>query len=537
MSTKKQEAKELFRDANKLYEAQLYEEALSHYKKATDIDLTFYDAHFCVAKTHIRLKDFEEGVNTFQKHIHLIPEEDRATYSVGLAGILLEEGQHEKAWGLVEGYGKKIGSDQLPTFLKILLANGKIDLVLLKLLNLSLNEATEIYQQIANEQSIKETHRERLHREYAIPQYHATIKKAKILSNVSVEHSNYAKKVDEILTYLHGLKKDFGDSLKKSIATANNKIEEAQELLAKRVEYKIDDKNASKAQSLLTALIKTGYDSNKVESFKKSISSIKKKKRNTFLKYASIVLIGVLLIFGGVKLFGYISERSSWKEAQETDNYESYVTYLNEYPTGNYADKAQNLAEVRYWNQIKNDSTPDSFDQYLEKFPDGIYELEALTKFNDLMSEEKKAPRGKVTANTARREPTSKKARVTGSDVIIRSDHTTESEVAGLIEQRGSEVEILDEYYPENANEAILNRSITVYENGESMELIKGKAVSILSSRANDVRVSFAHEDHGRVTTTIDRDNLDGIGGQKWYQVRTADNTTGWIYGQFIEEL
>jgi ankyrin repeat protein len=131
----------------------------------------------------------------------------------------------------------------------------------------------------------------------------------------------------------------------------------------------------------------------------------------------------------------------------------------------------------------------------------------------------------------------SNNARVTGSDVIIRSDHTTESDVAGVVEQEGSEVKILDEYYPDNASEAILSQSITVYENGESIELNKGKAVTIISGRGNQVRVSFAHADYGKVTTDIDSDYLEGISGQKWFQVRTSENTTGWIYGQFIEEL
>jgi hypothetical protein len=137
VNQEKESALTLFDDANKLYNAELYKEALSLYKKVIEKDPTFYKGYYSIAKCQIKLHSFEKGLKTYLKHINLIPAEDRATYSVGLAGILLEEGEIEKAFGLVEDYGKEISSEQLPTFLKILLANGNINLVLLHLLNLS----------------------------------------------------------------------------------------------------------------------------------------------------------------------------------------------------------------------------------------------------------------------------------------------------------------------------------------------------------------------------------------------------------------
>jgi hypothetical protein len=127
--------------------------------------------------------------------------------------------------------------------------------------------------------------------------------------------------------------------------------------------------------------------------------------------------------------------------------------------------------------------------------------------------------------------------RVTGSNVIIRSDHTTESRSAGVVAKEGTKVQILDQYSTGDSKEAILKRDITIEKNGNQINLPQGKALKILSDRDDSVHASFSTPDYGSTEAIISKNDIEAMSGQKWYKIRTNDDITGWIYGKFIEEL
>jgi hypothetical protein len=228
---------------------------------------------------------------------------------------------------------------------------------------------------------------------------------------------------------------------------------------------------------------------------------------------AGIILMGLSQLFG-------CSKHESWKEAQKTDTYKSYHTYITDNPHGKHLAKAKSRADQRYWTSIKNDSSAKAFQKYLDKFPKGQFRDQAKTKVYQIT--------GKGLAA---------KARVTGSGVIIRSDHTTSSLSKGVVAKKGTVVQLLDQYKPAGNNGAILKQGVTVVVHGKRIYLAKGKAIHILTKRGDSVRASFITTEFGGAKAMISKDAIEAMSGQKWYKIRTNDGITGWIYGKYIQEL
>lgn len=219
-------------------------------------------------------------------------------------------------------------------------------------------------------------------------------------------------------------------------------------------------------------------------------------------------------------LFMYGCNSYTWEEAQQADTYEAYQEYIEVNPEGEFVEEARNLSEQRYWDSIRNDTSATSFQTYLNRFPNGEYRSEAETRIDQLA-----------------RENLASEGRVTGSNVIIRSDHTTESASVGVVAREGTIVQILDFYSSGNSKEAILSSDVSVVTNGRQINLQSGKAINILSDRIDSVRVSISRTQYGTIETTISKEHIEPMSGEKWYQITTRDNITGWIYGKFIEEL
>lgn len=210
----------------------------------------------------------------------------------------------------------------------------------------------------------------------------------------------------------------------------------------------------------------------------------------------------------------------SWEEAQQVDTYEAYQEYIEVNPEGEYVEEARKLSEQRYWDSIRNDTSATSFQIYLNQFPNGEYRSEAEKRIDQLA-----------------RENLASEGRVTGSNVIIRSNHTTESASVGIVAREGTIVKILDFYSSANSKEAILNSDVTVVANGRQINLKSGKAINILSDRIDSVRVSISGTQYGSIETTISKENIEPMSGERWYKITTRDDITGWIYGKFIEEV
>src|SRR5699024_6671146 len=176
----------------------------------------------------------------------------------------------------------------------------------------------------------------------------------------------------------------------------------------------------------------------------------------------------------GIMMFGCSS--STWEDAQQTDTYEAYQTYIDDNPGGEHIKEAKKRADARYWNAIETDTTARAFEEYLDKFPGGQFQAEAQKRITQLSGSGGVATEGQVT----------------GSNIIIRSDHTTQSPSAGVVANEGTIVQILDRYQSGSSKEAILKHPITVVHNGSRINLSGGKAIRILEDHNDSVRASFS---------------------------------------------
>ena len=210
---------------------------------------------------------------------------------------------------------------------------------------------------------------------------------------------------------------------------------------------------------------------------------------------------------------------STWEEAQKANTYEAYQSYIQDHPNGEHIEVAKNRSDSLFWRSIQGDTAATSFKKYLNKYPGGQFRAEAQEKLDKLSSSR------------------ATKGRVTGSNVIIRSDHTTESPSVGVVAKEGTNIQILDRYTSGSGNEAILKRNLSIPKNGNKIELTQGKAVHILDDRADSVHAAFTTTNYGRIEATISKNSIEAMSGEKWYKIKTNDNITGWIFGKFIEEL
>ena len=135
----------------------------------------------------------------------------------------------------------------------------------------------------------------------------------------------------------------------------------------------------------------------------------------------------------------------------------------------------------------------------------------------------------------------SQQAFITGSGVLIRSDHSTSGAKKGSL-KLNQEVDILDVYYPSNNyNEAILRTKTNFYDrdgNGSFVfSLNAGKAVKVIENiDQNQYRISFKNTNGSIGFAKISSNSLEFINGEKWYKVRTNSGLVGWVFGKYVQE-
>jgi hypothetical protein len=238
------------------------------------------------------------------------------------------------------------------------------------------------------------------------------------------------------------------------------------------------------------------------------------------MRGSAIRIVAAGIIFIGISQLWSCNSHETWKNAQKSDTYQAYKKYIKDNPKGNHLAEAKKQADQHYWNSIKNDSTAKSFQQYLKLFPQGQFRSQAQAKVHRLTHHGLAA-----------------KARVTGSGVIIRSDHTTSSLSKGVVAKKGTIVQLLGQYEPNSKNGAILKHTVTVVVHGRHIQLAKGKAIHILGRQGDSVKASFITNEFGSSEGLISKDDIQVMSGQKWYKIRTTDGITGWLYGKYIKEM
>ena len=133
-------------------------------------------------------------------------------------------------------------------------------------------------------------------------------------------------------------------------------------------------------------------------------------------------------------------------------------------------------------------------------------------------------------------------ARVTGSAVQLREDHSTTAQSIKSMKKNDLFV-VIEEFTPQdNYGEAILIQKTDFsdeYYGSFSFSLPKGKAVMVEGQlEGNRYRISYMDiKTKKKGFAKIDRNLLEFISGRPWYKVRREDGVTGWVYSEFVEKL
>ena len=133
----------------------------------------------------------------------------------------------------------------------------------------------------------------------------------------------------------------------------------------------------------------------------------------------------------------------------------------------------------------------------------------------------------------------SRKAKISGSNVNMRLDHSTTSALVTQLNY-GEVVSIIDQYRPNgNYNEALLKSETNFYDeySGDYVfSLVKGKAVKVISHDDKKCRISFIN-DKGRIGyASITDSQLEFISGNVWYNISTSSGKKGWVLEKYIQE-
>ena len=155
MTDNKQEALNLLVKANELYKKRMFTEALALFEKAKEVNPTLFEAQFSIAKTHIRLDKPQESVILFKQALELVPEDKKAYYTLGFAGILYKNNDFSEAYQTTKSlFKQKIQAQKLSELLKFPVAANAYDDVINILSQYTDEEQTEILSKLTADSSI-----------------------------------------------------------------------------------------------------------------------------------------------------------------------------------------------------------------------------------------------------------------------------------------------------------------------------------------------------------------------------------------------
>lgn len=276
-----------FEKGNKLYKGKLYSEALEEFKRVTELDLTHYNAHFCVAKTLVRIERTEEGISYFQKYANLIPQEKQASYVSALANILTEENQANRALSLLETVKDKLSAEESLSYIKALLGNSQIKDAVHTIINLPSEDIPEVYKKLNTPDVSK-----------IVEPFIELQRKETILKNYETTDDKYENSVSETSKLLKSIQEDKNSNYAEEFEEIKIFILQAQESLYEKTKSRIETNvNLSKAKEGITILQKTGFDKDKISPLVNKLNNRQKAAQNKHLKKI-MTIFGIVLLLG-----------------------------------------------------------------------------------------------------------------------------------------------------------------------------------------------------------------------------------------------
>lgn len=127
---------------------------------------------------------------------------------------------------------------------------------------------------------------------------------------------------------------------------------------------------------------------------------------------------------------------------------------------------------------------------------------------------------------------------LSGSNIILRADPSTQSDKLDVLKGNGEKVKILEKLTVGDASQAITKTEVKTTIGKENITIPKGKAVTIKARNEESQMATISFRDIKSVeqTTDLNYDKLEFMSDSDWYQVETQKAKIGWVFGKFISE-
>ncbi|WP_435412695.1 tetratricopeptide repeat protein [Psychroserpens mesophilus] len=310
-----------FNDGNRLYKVNLFTEALDQYKKAVDVDPTFYNAHFCLAKTFLRLKRYDEGVHHFKKFIHLIPEDKQSEYLLALSNILVDEKQPDKAISTIEELNINFNNTQTLSYVELLLNNDKVSKAIHHIFQLKASDfKTKDYKQILGNKSYSEITIQNFCKEDIIPRFFSSQNRLVRLKKAEIRNKDLTTKLDNASRLIELIKTNENIDYCSKIEELEKEIMHAQDIVFTHAQTLFKTNKIELSNRVILTLESTNYDFVKTQELRDEIKELEKKKANSKIKKVALS-IAVVLLIGLASYFGYnfYQLRETFKAAVDSE--------------------------------------------------------------------------------------------------------------------------------------------------------------------------------------------------------------------------
>lgn len=368
MSNSKQQAIVHFNNGGKFYKTNLYKEALEQYQKSFEADPTFFDVHFPISKTLIKLQLIQKGIEHFKKYEGFIPLAKKTRYALGIAGVLIDEKANHEALSLLEFLNLDFDEEQVIIFITVLVANNKIVDSIDRLINLQDEDKIHSgYKSILANKNLPETSLNRLKEGNIIPRYLKAKDMVNILEAVEIKHKEYSTIITQISNGIKEIKENKHTSYIDRISKVEQGILSAQQILSQKIGNILKSKKIGLAKQLLPVLKDTEFDEKEIEIHRDNIKKLQKKKNSKYLtlgKWTSLTLGIACIVF----YFAYtsIEKSKAYNRAIKIGTIEVFTDFLE-----SYGDDAEihRLREERLYKLALIGNTGNNINKLVKHYP------------------------------------------------------------------------------------------------------------------------------------------------------------------------
>jgi len=294
-----------FNDGNKLYKVNLFTEALEQYKKAVENDPTFYNAHFCLAKTFLRLKQYEDSVNHFKKFIHLIPVEKQGEYAIAFSNILADEKQPDKALSTIEELNINFNKKQTLSYVELLLSIDEVSMAIHHIVQLKApNFTAKDYEHLIGNKSYSKTTIQNFSQEDSIPRFFGSQNRLALLKKAEIRNKDLKDKLDNATRLIERIQSNENVDYFSKVDELEKEITHAQDIVFLHAQTLFNTNKIDLSKRVLLTLESTNYDSVNIQELRDEMAASEKRNATNRIKKGAIGTL-VILVIGAVSYFGY----------------------------------------------------------------------------------------------------------------------------------------------------------------------------------------------------------------------------------------